>query len=192
MKAETNNTDQLIDAINTKTPRIDFLLNRYYNSEVRICPARSHLATLSWKETEGQPIHLRRARLFEKICNEIPIAIFDKELIVGAQTAYPRGVGLQLDFSPKVGFEIEEGDRRLRAEQTEGFLNEEDLDTIVEDSYYWKGKAPGDVMLREIREAMGSSVEDVSVGLCTRSYGSNSISSPMPTLQRYYGSVSPA
>lgn len=178
MKAEANTIDRLIDAINPKTPRIDFLLDRYYNSEVRICPARSHLATLSWKETEGQPIHLRRARLFQKICDEIPIAIFDKELIVGAQTAYPRGVGLQLDFSPKVGFEIEEGDRRLRAEQTEGFLNEEDLKTIVEDSYYWKGKAPGDVMLREIREAMGSSFEDVSIELCTRSYGSNSISSP--------------
>jgi len=178
MKAETNNTDQLIDTINPKTPRISFLLDRYFNSAVRICPARSHLATLSWKETEGQPIHLRRARLFEKICNEIPIAIFDNELIVGSQTAYPRGVGLHLDFSPRGGFEIEEGDRRLRAAQTEGFLIGEDLETIIEDSYYWKDKAPGDVMLHEIRETMGPLFEDVSVGLCTRSYGSNSISSP--------------
>lgn len=178
MKAETDGYDHKIDMINPKTARVGTLLDRYYNSAVRICPLRSHLATLSWKETGGQPIHLRRARLFEKICDEIPIAIFDGELIVGAQTAYPRGVGLQLDFSPKVGFEIEEGDRRLRAEQTEGFLDDADLQTVIEDSHYWKDKAPGEVMPRQIGEIMGPLFEDVSVGLCTRSYGSNSISSP--------------
>ncbi len=178
MQTKADNIDQRIDRINPRTPRIQALLDRYYNSPVRICPARSHLATLSWQETEGQPILLRRARLFEKICDGIPIAIFDGELIVGAQTAYPRGVGLQLDFSPQVGFEIEEGDRRLRAEQTEGFLDDHDLQTVIEDSHYWKGRAPGEVMLREIREIMGPLFEDVSVGLCTRSYGSNSISSP--------------
>ncbi len=178
MTTNADSIDQKIDTINVKTARIKALLDRYYNSPVIICPVRSHLATLSWKETEGQPIHIRRARLFEKICDEIPVAIFDKELIVGAQTAYFRGVGLQLDFSPQVGFEIEEGDRRLRAEQTEGFLDEKDLKTVVEDSYYWKGRAPGEVMLKEIKDVMGQVYEDVSVEVCTRSYGSNSISSP--------------
>jgi pyruvate formate-lyase/glycerol dehydratase family glycyl radical enzyme len=178
MKAERDDYGRKIDMINPRTARIETLLERYYNSAVRICPLRSHLATLSWKETEGQPVHIRRARLFEKICDEIPVAIFDGELIVGAQTAYPRGVGLQLDFSPRVGFEIEEGDRRLRAEQTEGFLDDADLQTVIEDSHYWQDKAPGEIMLRQIREIMGSTFEDVSVGLCTRSYGSNSISSP--------------
>jgi len=169
---------QEIDALNLKTPRIQVLLDRYFNSEVRICPRRSRLATESWKETEGQPLHIRRAKLFAKICDEIPTAIFDQELIVGAQTSYPRGVGLQLDFSPKVGFEIEEGDRRLRAEQTKGILNDEDLKTIVEDSHYWEGRSPGDIMLQEIREVMGSTYEDVSVDLCTRSYARMSLYSP--------------
>jgi len=177
-QTEADNVDLRIDTINVKTERIRALLDRYYNSAVRICPMRSHLATLSWKETEGQPVHIRRARLFEKICDGIPIAIFDGELIAGAQTAYPRGVGLQLDFSPQVGFEIEEGDRRLRAEQTEGFLDDADLQTVIEDSHYWQDKAPGEIMLRQIRENMGPIFEDISVGLCTRSYGSNSISSP--------------
>ncbi len=35
---------EAVDATNPKTVRIGNLLDRYYNSEVRICPARSHLA----------------------------------------------------------------------------------------------------------------------------------------------------
>ncbi|MFC1533298.1 pyruvate formate lyase family protein [Thermodesulfobacteriota bacterium] len=169
---------QDIDGIDVITPRIAALRQLYYDSEAHICPARSHLATLSWKETEGQPLHLRRAKLFGKVCDEIPVAIFDNELVVGSQTLSFRGVGLQLDFSSKVGFEIEEGDRRLRAEQSIGELTEEDLKTITEDTRYWKGRSPGDIILKEIREKMGTVFEDVSYDLCTRSYGTLSFYSP--------------
>lgn len=167
-----------IDNIEVLTPRIESLRNLYYESEAYICPVRSHLATLSWKETEGQPLHLRRAKLFAKICDEIPVAIFGNELIVGSQTSSFRGVGLQLDFSSKVGFEIEGGDRRLRAEQSKGELTEDDLKIITEDTRYWKGRSPGDMMLAEIREKMGPIFEEVSYDLCTRSYGTLSFYSP--------------
>jgi pyruvate-formate lyase len=128
---------QEIDSIDLKKiPRIEALRQHYYESEVHICSERSHLATESWQETEGQPLDIRRAKLFEKICDEIPIAIFNHELIVGSQTHYFRGVGLQLDFNSRVGSEVEGGERRLRAEQTKGVISDEDLKTIVEDSRY--------------------------------------------------------
>lgn len=167
-----------IDRVDPKTPRIAALLERYYNSPVQICSQRSHLATLSWQETEGQPLHLRRAKLFARICDELPISIFEHELIVGSQTAYPRGVGPQLDFSSKIGAELEAGDRRLRADQTKGSLSEQDLQTIIQDSRYWRGKSPGDVMLQEIGAVMGPVFEDVSMDLCTRSYGLMTLYSP--------------
>jgi pyruvate formate-lyase/glycerol dehydratase family glycyl radical enzyme len=167
-----------IDSIDLLTPRIEALRQWYFNSRVHICPVRSHLATLSWKETEGQPLHMRRAKLFAKICDEIPVAIFDHELIVGSQTSSFRGVGLQLDFSSKVGFEIEAGDRRLRAEQAIGELSEEDLKTITEDTRYWKGRSPGDIMLDQIREEMGSIFEEVTYDLFTKSYGTLSLFCP--------------
>lgn len=175
---------QTLDAIDPKTSRIVALLERYYNSPVQICPARSHLATLAWQETEGQPLPLRRAHLFARICDEIPITIFDEEVIVGSQTPYPRGVGLQLDFSPQMGLEVEAGDRRLRADQTEGLLTDADLKTIAEDAHYWQRRSPGDVMLQEIREVMGSTYEDVSVDVCTRSHGKQSLSSPHPDYEK--------
>jgi len=152
----------VIDKLVVRTPRIEKMRYLFYNSPVRICPQRSHLATLSWRETGGEPLHLRRAKLFARICDGIDISIFDHELIVSSQTPYFRGVGLQLDFNPLVGLELESGDRRLRAEQTEGLISDEDLATIIEDSHYWQGKSPGEITLQTIREELGSFYDDIS------------------------------
>jgi pyruvate formate-lyase/glycerol dehydratase family glycyl radical enzyme len=162
---------QVIDNLDVKTPRIENLQRLFYDSPVRICPQRSHLATESWKKTEGEPLHLRRAKLFARICDSIGISIFEHELIVGSQTPYFRGVGLQLDFNPLVGLELEGGDRRLRAEQTEGTLSDEDLSTIIEDSRYWKGKSPGEITLKTIGEHLGPVYDDISYAFM-KSYGS--------------------
>ncbi|MCL5952584.1 MAG: hypothetical protein M1132_12845 [Chloroflexi bacterium] len=170
MVTSTGDYARSIDRLNPRTPRIEALLRRFFESKVHICPERSHLATQSWKESEGYPLDIRRAMLFAKICDEIPIAIFDRELIVGSQTHYFRGVGLQLDYNPIVGFELEEGDRRLRAEQAEGILSEKDLQTIIEDSLYWRGKSPGETMWQSIREILGPSFEQATYS-CTQSYG---------------------
>ena len=167
-----------VEATNPRTARVEAMLERYYGNEVQICPERSHLATLSWKESEGLPLHLRRAILFEKICKEIPIEIFDNELIVGSQTHHPRGVGLQLDYSSIVGKEVEAGDRRLRADQAVGYLSEEDLKTIVDDTAYWRGRAPGDVMLSEIEKIYGKTFVEISENICKRTYGKVSLFSP--------------
>jgi pyruvate formate-lyase/glycerol dehydratase family glycyl radical enzyme len=159
-----------IDGLDVRTPRIEALRETFYKSPVHICPERSHLATMSWKATEGQTLNLRRARLFARICDEIPIAIFERELIVGSQTHFIRGVGLQLDFNSKVGFEIVEGDRRLRAEQATGIVSDADLKIIEQDSLFWRGKSPGEVMLRTIHEIMGPVFEETTAA-CTRAYG---------------------
>jgi pyruvate formate-lyase/glycerol dehydratase family glycyl radical enzyme len=159
-------------------PRIKALLRRYFSSKRHICPERSHLATKSWKETEGQPLHARRAKLFEKICDEIPVAIFGNELIVGTQTQFLRGVGLQLDFSSLVGLEKKEGDRRLRSEQVKGVISKSDFKTIVEDTHYWKDRGPGDRMLQQIREIMGPIYEDITFRICARGHGISTNYSP--------------
>ena len=47
---------------------------------------RDRLATESWKETEGDDLEIRRAKLFKKIAEELPIGILDTDLIVGRQS----------------------------------------------------------------------------------------------------------
>lgn len=178
MKYIRENHKKIIDNLPVLSSRIEHLRRYFFDSKVHICAKRSHLATLSWKETEGQHLHIRRARLFEKICDYIPIAIFDHELIVGSQTEYVRGVGLQLDFSPRVGLEVEKGDRRLRSDQSHGVIDEEDLNTIIEDRCYWDGRSPGDVILSRIRESLGTLFEDISYDSSTKSYGTMSFFVP--------------
>lgn len=160
-----------IDSFNPCTGRIQRLRERSLNEPIHICAHRSRIATASWRETDGQPLHIRRARLFEKLCDEMPLKIFDAELIVGSQTPYLRGVGLQLDYNPKPGFELMAGDRRMRAEQSTGSLSEEDLAQISADTQYWGGRSPGEQMLEAIHERYGEAYDD-AIYCCARSYAS--------------------
>ncbi len=158
-----------IEAIDPRTPRIERLINRYLDEPIYICSHRTRLATESWRETEGEPLHLRRAKLFEKICLEMPISIFEDELIVGSQTPHFRGVGLQLDYNPITGLELKQGDLRMRAEQSLGKIEDEDYEQIIKDTEYWLGRSPGEAMLKAIHGTYGSSYEDATY-CCTRSY----------------------
>ena len=50
-------------------------------TEVSLSRAKS--LTASWKETDGLPTPIRRAKAFERIVNEIPIYVDDEQLLVG-------------------------------------------------------------------------------------------------------------
>ncbi len=158
-----------IDGIEPCTGRVARLRDRALKAPIHICAHRTRIASESWRETEGQPLHLRRAKLFAKLCDEMPLRIFDEELIVGSQTPYLRGVGLQLDYNPKPGLELMAGDRRMRAEQSTGELSEEDFQQISADTRYWSGHSPGEQMLEAIREDWGQ-VYDDAIYCCARSY----------------------
>ncbi|UCH09010.1 MAG: hypothetical protein JSV55_13755, partial [Deltaproteobacteria bacterium] len=51
--------------------------------------ARARLLTASYRETEGLPMPIRRAKAFAKILSEIPIYIEEHQLLVGDFAAKP-------------------------------------------------------------------------------------------------------
>ena len=53
------------------------------NAPWRVCTRRQQLAMESWKETEGEDIEIRRAKMLAKILASVPIDILDFDLIVG-------------------------------------------------------------------------------------------------------------
>jgi len=57
--------------------------------EGKLSLERARLLTASYKETDGLPAPIRRARAFEKIITEIPIFIDDDQLLVGDFAARP-------------------------------------------------------------------------------------------------------
>ena len=79
-----------VDSVNCRTDRINELIKALKSAEEHIACERSRLVTESWKETEGEPLDIRRAKLFRKVMQENPIAIWDNELIVARKQIYVR------------------------------------------------------------------------------------------------------
>ena len=82
-----------------KSDRIPKLVEHLYAKMPQIESARAVLLTESYRETEGQPIIMRRARAFAHILDNIPIIIRDGELVVGSTTIAPRGCQTYPEFS---------------------------------------------------------------------------------------------
>lgn len=81
------------------TDRIKALKSAIYDATPTVEADRAELITASYKETEGLPIIMRRAKAVEKILTEIPIAVRDNELIVGSLTVSVHGCQIYPEFS---------------------------------------------------------------------------------------------
>ena len=62
-----------------KTPRISKLVDDLFRKMPQIEHYRAVLYTESFRQTEGQPIVLRKAKAFYNVCKHIPIVIREGE-----------------------------------------------------------------------------------------------------------------
>ena len=106
------------------TARIKALKAEVVNAVPEVEPYRAVLITESYKETEGMPAVMRRAKANEKIFNNLPVVIRDNELIVGALSVAPRSTTRMCD--PFV-------------------ITEETADILHEVFKYWKGKTTSEL-----------------------------------------------
>ena len=104
-----------INKVNVLTERVKRRRQEYWEMTPHLCAERSRQATLSWKETEGKPTVIRRAKLFEKVLGGIPVNIWDGELIVGSQTRFVRGCYTPVEVNPQIGLAECESDGPVRA-----------------------------------------------------------------------------
>ncbi|MFT5871513.1 MAG: pyruvate-formate lyase [Clostridium sp.] len=65
------------------TERIESARQNYINAKPVISCERARIWTESHKKTEGESIVIRRAKAFRDTCEQIDVAIFGGELIVG-------------------------------------------------------------------------------------------------------------
>jgi formate C-acetyltransferase len=109
-----------------------------FRPEIRLDLQRSRLMTESFKETDGQPMVIRRAKALANVLNKMGIFIRDYERIVGYQTADPNGIFHPIDQNWK-------SPRRLaNSEAGKTLLDEagrKELDELCE---YWNGKSMSD------------------------------------------------
>ncbi|MEG0107358.1 MAG: pyruvate formate lyase family protein, partial [Lachnospiraceae bacterium] len=83
----------------SKTGRIPFLVETLFEKMPEIESARAILITESYKQTESEPIIIRRAKALKHILEKMPIVIREQELIVGSSTIAPRGCQTYPEFS---------------------------------------------------------------------------------------------
>ncbi len=126
-----------------KTDRIPKLVEHLYAKMPEIESARAILITESYKQTENEPMIIRRAKAFQHILENIPIIIRDLELIVGSTTIAPRGCQTYPEFSydwMEAEFETvatRSADPFYIADQTKVELKEANT--------YWKGRTTSEL-----------------------------------------------
>ena len=126
-----------------KTARIPKLVADLFAKMPEIEAARAELITESYRETEGQPIMMRRAKAFEHILKNIPIIIRPGELIVGSSTIAPRGCQTYPEFSYE-WMEAEFDTVEHRAADP-FYISDDTKKRLKEADKYWKGKTTSEL-----------------------------------------------
>ena len=126
-----------------KSPRIAQLVEHLYAKMPVIEADRAVIVTESYKETENEPIIIRRAKAFEKICKELPITIRPMELIVGSNSIAPRGC----QVFPEYSFSwLEDEFDTVETRTADPFYIADETKKALHEAYkYWKGKTTSDL-----------------------------------------------
>ncbi len=140
-----------------KPERIGRLVDHLYARMPEIESARAVLLTESYRQTEGEPMILRRAKAFEHILKNIPIIIREEELIVGSSTIAPRGCQTYPEFS----YEWLEAEFDTVAARTADpfYISEQTKKDLREAHKYWKGRTTSELATSYMTPATLLSIE---------------------------------
>ncbi len=139
-----------IDTKKIDFKRIDRLQHMMNNREPWICPERAEIITKSFKETEGQPIVVRRAIAYKEILENMTIYIEDDSIIFGNQASknFAAPVFPEYSFNWVIDeldeFENRSGDYFKISEDTKNRLK------VLQP--YWQGITHQDEVLRNLPE----------------------------------------
>ncbi len=126
-----------------RSDRIPKLVETLYADMPQIESARAVLLTESYKETENEPVIIRRAKAFQHILEHIPIVIRDQELIVGSTTTAPRGCQTYPEFSCEW---LEAEFDTVAQRSADPFrISEKTKKELKEANAYWKGKTTSEL-----------------------------------------------
>ncbi|MCL9643735.1 glycyl radical diol dehydratase GrpM [Rahnella victoriana] len=142
------------------TERVIRLKNMILHAKPYVESERAVLATQAYKENEQLPAIMRRARVVEKIFNELPVTIRPDELIVGAVTINPRSTEICPEFSYDW---VEKEFNTMEHRVADPFIiPKKTADDLHEAFKYWPGKTTSSLaasyMSEGTKESMASGV----------------------------------
>lgn len=133
-------------AVEPSIPRIARLKKQYGNYKPAFCIDLASVNTQVRKETEGEPMCIRRAKVFKKYCETKVINILDDELIIGNAGSAPRQAVINPEVS--VNFINEELDY-VDTRKTDPIQITAEQKKIWKEEIapYWEGKTTLDYWL---------------------------------------------
>ena len=140
-----------------KSERISRLVENLYRKMPEIEPDRAVLLTESYRETEGEPIIMRRAKAFAHILAHIPITIREEELVVGSSTLVPRGCQTFPEFSYE--WLEAEFDTIEKRSADPFYISEDTKKKLREVHKYWKGKTTSELALSYMAPEAAAAIE---------------------------------
>ena len=140
-----------------KSERISRLVENLYRKMPEIEPDRAVLLTESYRETEGEPIIMRRAKAFAHILAHIPITIREEELVVGSSTLAPRGCQTFPEFSYE--WLEAEFDTLEKRSADPFYISEDTKKKLREVHKYWKGKTTSELALSYMAPEAAAAIE---------------------------------
>ncbi len=136
-----------VDMVNCRTARVEELIQTRLNAQERIACERSRIVTDSWKETDGEPLDIRRAKLFKAVMEKNPVVIRENELIVGSQSKYVYAASPSIDYNPAIALEnIRKFEGAADDEVSSGVISEAERQSLAEDAEFWVGRSTGDAV----------------------------------------------
>lgn len=140
-----------------KSARIPKLIEHLFEKMPEIESERAVLLTESYRETEGQPIVLRRAKAFAHILDGLPITIRPLELIVGSNTKSPRSCQVFPEYSYSW---LEDEFDTIAARSADPFyISEETKQALKKVFPYWKGKTTSELATAYMSDEARTAIE---------------------------------
>jgi pyruvate formate-lyase/glycerol dehydratase family glycyl radical enzyme len=140
--------------------RLSRLKNAMFSAPRKISVSRAKLAMESWKETEGEDIEIRRAKLFKHVLDNVPIDIYDFDSVVGRETEHLLGVQAFLDETGDAIPWLWDKDDRVVNMLFQG-ISKEEKDTLRECARFFAGKTAPDHVQDAWRSIVGTWAQDV-------------------------------
>lgn len=155
------------------TDRITKLRARLFQEKPRICPERARYFTSVMRQTEGEPIAIRRAKAFYEVLDKMSLYVLDHELIVGNHASKPKASPVFPEYS--VDWIINEfnGDPYHYHERPGDrfYYEEETKQELLENLQYWKGNTLYDRLRKNLPDECNqawevNALDDTWVSAC--------------------------
>jgi formate C-acetyltransferase len=133
-----------INQLNGFTPRVERLKQCYLDAQSTVASDRAWFMMESYKRTGGEHPVRRRAKALRNVLENMPIAIREDELIVGAPTPHVRGAHPNVELAPvNLEWLLKQHQPPSTASQAQqSRLDAEDKRKLIAACEYWKDDYP--------------------------------------------------